>query len=116
MAVPPVHSTLVIEQGTTWTRRWRITDPTNGTPRDLTEWTARAQVRAQITDAATLFEFEDDGITCDSDGYVTLAVTPVQSAAWTWRDGYFDVELVDPTGQVARIAQGAVRVSPEVTR
>lgn len=116
MASPPIHTTLVIEQGTTWTRRWRITDPATSTPRDLTEWTARAQIRAQIADSTPLFEFAGDGITCDSDGYVTLTVTPVQSSAWTWRDGVFDVELVDPTGRVTRISQGAVRVSAEVTR
>lgn len=116
MASPPIHTTLVIEQGTTWIRRWRITDPTSGTPRDLTEWVARAQIRERIAAAATLYEFTGDGIECDDDGYVTLTVTPAESSTWAWRDGVFDVELVDPTGRVARIAQGAVRVSAEVTR
>lgn len=116
MATPPVHTTLIVQQGTTWVRRWLITDPATGVPRDLTEWTARAQIRAYIADTTTLFEFTGSGITCDSNGYVTLTVTPGQSSAWAWRDGVYDLELVDPTGRVARIAQGAVRVSPEVTR
>jgi hypothetical protein len=114
MASPPVHATLVIYQGTTWEKRWRITDPVSGVPRDLSEWTARGQIRADHTEAETLYEWDD--IECDADGYVTIAVTPAESSAWAWRDAVYDIELVDPTGKVARIAQGAVRVSAEVTR
>jgi hypothetical protein len=117
MATPPINATLLIHQGTTWRKRWRITDPDTGTPRDLTEWSARAQVRADHSaDSVVLAEWLDDTVTCDADGYVTITVSPAVSSAWTWRDGMYDVELVDPAGQVARIAQGAVRVSPEVTR
>jgi len=116
VATPPVRSTLIIDQGTTWQRRWRITDADSGLPRDLTGWTARAQVRAQTMAETTLFEWSPEGLTCDDDGYVTMTVTPTESSAWIWRDGMFDVELVDPTGRVTRIAQGRVRISPEITR
>lgn len=109
-----MNATLVIEQGTTWEKRWRITDPDSGLPRDLTEWSARGQIRADHSAADVLYEWTD--ITCDVDGYVTISVTPTESSAWAWRDGVYDVELVDPTGRVTRIAQGAVRVSAEVTR
>lgn len=116
MATPPIFSTLIIQQGTTWQRRWRITDPITGNPRDLAGWTARGQIRAYQSDVDTVFEWTPDDITCDAEGNVTVPVTPAQSSAWTWRDGYYDIELVDPSGRVARIAQGYVRVSPEVTR
>lgn len=116
MASPPINATLVIHQGTTWQKRWRITDPGTGTPRDLSEWTARGQIRADHSDAETLHEWTDGDITCDADGYVTVTVGPAVSSAWAWRDAVYDVELVDPAGLVARIAQGAVRVSAEVTR
>jgi hypothetical protein len=108
-----INATLVIPQGTTWQRRWRITDPETGTPRDLSEWTARGQIRAYTAAPNVLFEWS---IECDADGYVTVTVNPTDSTAWGWQDGAYDIELVDPTGRVARIAQGAVRVSPEVTR
>lgn len=116
MASPPVNATLVIPQGTTWVMRWRITDPDTGEPRDLTEWSARGQIRADHSAAATLHEWTGDAITCDENGDVTVTVTPAESSAWVWRDAVYDVELVDPTGRVARISQGAVRVSAEVTR
>lgn len=116
MATPPVHATLIIQQGTTWNRRWRITDPASGLPRDLTEWSARGHIRIHQSDVEPEFEWIGSGIECDADGYVTISVTPEQSSAWNWRDAYYDVELVDPAGQVVRIAQGFVRVSPEITR
>lgn len=116
MATPPVNATLVIHQGATWEKRWRITDPTAGTPRDLTGWTARGHIRADHASTATLYEWTGSAISCSADGYVTVTVVPAVSSAWTWRDAVYDVELVDPAGQVVRIAQGAVRVSAEVTR
>ena len=116
MATPPINATLVIHQGTTWEKRWRITDPTTGTPRDISEWAARGQIRADHSVATTLHEWTEDDVTCDEDGYVTIALTPAESSLWDWRDAVYDVELIDPTGKVARIAQGAVRVSAEVTR
>jgi len=114
VATPPINATLVIYQGTTWEKRWRVTDPGTGVPRDLSEWSARGQMRANHSDDTVLHEWTD--IDCDEDGYVTIAVTPAESSAWTWRDAVYDIELIDPTGRVARIAQGAVRVSAEVTR
>ena len=116
MAVPPIFSTLIIQQGTTWQRRWLITDPDSDAPRDLSGWTARGQIRIHQADVGPVFEWQGSGITCDEDGYVTVSVTPDQSSTWNWRDGYYDIELVDPSDQVVRIAQGYVRVSPEVTR
>ena len=116
MASPPINATLVIPQGTTWEKRWHITDPETGVSRDLSEWSARGQIRADHSASVVLYEWTGDAITCDVDGDVTITVTPAESSAWAWRDGVYDVELVDPTGRVVRIAQGAVRVSPEVTR
>lgn len=116
MVSPPVYETLIIRQGATFQRRWRITDPATGTPRDLTAWSARGHIRAHMSDVDTLFEWIGSGISCDADGYVTITVPPSTSTAWVWTYGVYDIELVDPGGRVARIAQGAVRVSPEVTR
>jgi hypothetical protein len=113
---PPIRETLIIPQGVTFSRRWRITDSVTGAPINLTGWSARGQIRAYITDVDTLFEFIGSGISVDASGYVTVSVTPEQSSAWDWRDGVYDIELIDLTGRVARIAQGAVRVSAEVTR
>lgn len=115
MATPPINATLVIPQGTTWERRWRITDPDTGVPRDLSAWSARGQVRADHADSVVLVDLSSN-LDCGADGYVTVTITPAQSSAWTWRDAVYDIELVDPAGKVARISQGAVRVSPEVTR
>jgi hypothetical protein len=114
MASPPVNATLVIPQGTTWIRRWRISDPDTGEPRDLTNWTARGSIRATVDAATVLYAFPN--IAPDPSGYITITVLPAESSTWVWRYGVYDIELVDPLGRVARVSQGAVRVSPEVTR
>lgn len=116
MASPPIYETLIVRQGATFEQRWRITDPATGDPRDLSDWSARGHIRAYPSDVDTLHEWIGSNINCDESGYVTITITPEVSTAWEWTDGVYDIELIDPIGRVARIAQGAVRVSPEVTR
>ncbi|MFI6634264.1 hypothetical protein ACIBI7_35745 [Nonomuraea fuscirosea] len=45
-----------------------------------------------------------------------LHIPGATSAAWTWRVGVYDLELVDVGGRPLRLLQGAVRVTGEVTR
>jgi hypothetical protein len=46
-----------------------------------------------------------------------IAVSPDESTDWKWRDAYYDVEITHPSGAPRiRIAEGKVRVRPEVTR
>lgn len=103
---------LCIPQGTTWAHSWAVTGV------DLTgAWTAHSQVRERASAEAVLHEFTATVTDQSADGaVVTLSVTPVESSAWTWRGGVFDVELHGPDGTVYRIAAGSVRVDPEVTR
>ncbi len=111
-----VRTRLLIEQGTTWAISWPILDAA-GEPMDLTGWTVRAQIRESVTAAEVLHEFTTaKGNATVEQSYVTLSVAPSESSAWPWRNAVYDVELTDPTGRVARIAEGAVTVSPEVTR
>lgn len=107
---------LVIQQGTTWAISWPITDE-QGSPLDVTGYTVRSQVRPAKDADEVLHEFSTElGNAVAEQNAVTLSVPPATSSAWTWRSGVYDVEVVDPQGRVARIAEGTVTVSPEVTR
>jgi hypothetical protein len=107
---------IVIVQGTTWSIAWPILD-TNGAPMDMTGWSVRSQIRADVDAPTALYEWSTVvGNASVTDNRVTLTVRPTESAAWTWDSGVYDVELTDLLGRVARIASGAVVVSPEVTR
>ncbi len=111
-----VNTRLVIQQGTSWAISWPITDE-SGEPLDLSGFTVRAQVRASKEAGDVLHEFSTEaGNAAAEQSSVTLSLSPAVSSAWSWRNGVYDVELTDPSGRVARIAEGSVVVSPEVTR
>lgn len=111
-----VNTRLVIQQGTSWAISWPITDE-HGDPLDLAGFTVACQIRPSKDSGEVLHEFTPEaGTATVSQSYVTLAVDPAVSSTWSWRGGVYDVELTDPSGRVARIAEGTVVVSPEVTR
>lgn len=119
---------LVIPQGKTW----RVAFPIVGTF-NPEGWGVRSQVRARVSSDEVLHEwnavegtagFETipaaqltaAGHPTDVDQLaVVLHVAPSVSAAWEWRQGYYDIEVSNGT-DVLLVASGQVTVSPEITR
>lgn len=93
----------------------------DGTPIDLTGFSARMQVRETVAATAVLL-----GLTSDTDGGIEFTdrpagkfrihLTAAQTAAMTWTRGVYDVELVSSGGEVTRLLLGDIKVSREVTR
>lgn len=102
---------LMIDQGADFVVSIPILDP-DGAPQSLVGWTARGQVRQTHGGAVVLHDLEP----VSSAATVTVTVDAASSAAWDWRVGVYDIELVDPSEKVIRLVQGRVIVSPEVTR
>lgn len=116
---------LLVEQGATYERKfvWTTLNPTNSrlppTPVNLTGYTGRLQIRANVKSETVLHEAttENGGISIDAaKGEVTLTIPAASSAAWSWDKGVYDLELVSSSGAVKRFIEGSVQVSPEVTR
>ncbi|MEU0568112.1 hypothetical protein ABZ297_22385 [Nonomuraea sp. NPDC005983] len=111
---------LLIEQGTDYDRVLTVRSQASGhPPLDLTGCTVRAHVRAHHgADAPLLYDLATGGlaITDAAAGKVALHIPGETSAAWTWRIGVSDLELVDAGGRPLRLLAGAVRVTGEVTR
>jgi len=109
---------LYILQGTTYLHDFIYKDADTDEVIDLTNYTARMQIRETQPSAATLYEgTTDDDITIDgAAGKVSLEIPAATTAAWTWVRGSYDLEVVSAAGRVFRIAEGTVRVKPEVTR
>ncbi|MFD9948826.1 hypothetical protein ACFWYW_46755 [Nonomuraea sp. NPDC059023] len=114
------HYDLLIEQGTHYERLLRLTSRESGAALDLTGCVLRAQVRVRHSAPDVLYELTQANgrlvITDAAAGLAQLTIPAADSAAWPWRAGVYDVELVDAGGRPVRLMKGAVIVSPEVTR
>jgi hypothetical protein len=109
--------TLRIPQGTTHRRTWPAYTGAGVRITDWSGWTGRGQVRATADAPAVLHEWTtaDETLLLDEHG-VTLLTRPEDSLPWSWRDGFFDIEMTDPEGAIARYPIDRVVVVPAVTR
>lgn len=108
---------LTVEQGATWWQSFLLN--IDGEPALTTGWTARAQARYSVSHPETLHEWSTElgNIVIDPDTHqLTMSVGPADSSAWTWRSAHYDLEVTSPDGDVIRMLEGRIRVSPEVTR
>lgn len=107
-----------IEQGATLLKPivWK---DSNGTPVNLTGYTAKMQVRRNAADPTVLLELSNTNgrlsITPGT-GTVTLIFSAATTAAITWTRGKYDLELTSADGTVTRLIEGEITVSKEITR
>jgi hypothetical protein len=114
----PAKLKLTIYQGATFRKRLMWVTA-SGTPIDLTGCTARMQAREDYASPLPLLELttENGGITLGgAAGTIDLLSSDEDTAAMAWSGGVFDIEIAHPNGDVTRLAQGGISVSPEVTR
>jgi len=105
---------IIIDQGSTFSQK--ITVKEDGAVKDLTGYSARAQMRPTRT-STTLTATFSCTIATPSTGVILMELTPAQSAAITEGRYYYDLEVYT-SGEVivSRLLQGEVTVTPEVTR
>ena len=114
---------ILCEQGSTFTRVIAIEEPTiedpeTYTPYNLTDHTARMQVRRTIESTNLIIELttENGRISLDElGGVITLVITAEDTAELT-SSGVYDLEIIDNNGVVSRVIQGTFTLSKEVTR
>lgn len=110
---------LTIKQGATFRRGLKWKTGTPAAPVDLTGYTARMQIREEVTSADVLATLttENGGITLGgAAGTIVLYLSPVATAAFDWESGVYDIEMIAPNTDVIRLVEGGIVVSPEVTR
>lgn len=143
MSVIPARFAINILQGSTFDETYvfylaRASENDPLVPLDITGWSARMKIRRDH-DGPEIISLESgvaappaaDGIQVgNSDGTVRVYIRDETTAAmlptqWTKRGvapadvrylGVWDLELVNPAGEVFREVQGEVRFSREVTR
>lgn len=114
---------IALDQGATFRRGyvWKSTDENgaNPVPNDLTGYAARMQIRPS-KDSSTVFHTlttENGGITLGgAAGTVDLMIPDDVTALFRSTRAVYDLELVSATGDVMRLVEGGIKISPEVTR
>ncbi len=126
--MPAAKRNLTIEQGATWRESFALLQPAPvGTPIadllpiDITGYSARMQIRPDYASATVLAELTpaNAGISITpATGKIDLYISAADTAALTFTDtaAVYDLELIEPGGDVIRLLKGSVTLSPEVTK
>ena len=115
MAIAGIYN-ITMDQGAQWTLQVQY-DNNNGTPFDLTGYTARMQVRPKFgaDNAVLTLSSPSSGIVITPlTGVLNLTATTVQTAAIPGGFYVYDLEI-DSGGIVTRLMQGSVTVRDQVT-
>lgn len=108
---------VVVTKGSTF--RLNLVLKSGLTPMDLTGFKARSQMREEYEspDAFLTFNSDDSTILLGGvDGTVKLIASDVNTAAITAESGVWDLELIDPLGEVQQFLYGKVTIRQEATR
>jgi hypothetical protein len=119
----PVYNT-TIERGSTFQLTVTYKDA-SGDVVNLTGWTYRMQVRESQSASSTVLTSEGGSATIAisstnaATGVLVFSVTPTNTTAIspsTLTTAYYDIEIQKTsTGEVRRILQGKLSISPEIT-
>lgn len=107
---------ITVYQGDTFNLLFTI--DTDGTPWNLTGYTAKMQVRPFVESTTTILDLQSPaGITLGTtSGTVSVNVSAAGMAAATAGRHVYDLELTSGGGVKTKILKGAFIILPEVTR
>ena len=119
----PQTRNLTMWQGSTWRANIQWDADENGTPKDLTDYVFRMQVRKKWADEDTLGAYVDidsetkGGITLNEQGGNVSIIIDGDVIALMPKGGYvYDIEYEDAQGAPDKLYRGQVTVNPEATR
>ncbi len=119
MPIAAQVSTLVIERGADFTKRytWKAGSPAVAV--DISNWTARMQIKDKKGGASLIDLTEGNGrlINGGAAGTIDLALDEAATLSLTFKgEAFFDLELEEnTTGFVRRLVEGRAVLSDEVT-
>ena len=103
-----------LEQGSTFNRE--ITVQENSQALNLTGYSARMQMRSTHDSSTIALTFTTTIASPATQGKINLIATATQTAAVEEAIYVYDLEIESSAGNVTRILEGQVTVTPEVTR
>lgn len=113
----PGRYNLTIVQGATYRKRLRVKEKSTGDYYDFTGYSARAHLRPETgsDDLFVQLTTANGGLTLDDEGHIDLYIHHEVTATID-SEGAWDLELVEPSGDIVRLLKGTIRLDPEVTR
>ena len=107
---------LKINQGATL--RIPFSWKSNGTAINLTGFTARMQIRKNVSSSAVIHELttENGGIILGNNGTFLIYIPSSITEKFNFTTAVYDLEFVTLQGDVIRLLEGVVQLSLEVTR
>lgn len=116
----PYKRKIEIWQGKTKVIVIRVRVDANGAPMDLTDFSARMQVRPDYTSETVTLDLTsevDGGIqVSEAEGKVTITITADQAAEIAAGNYKYDLEIYNDSGYVFCPIYGIFKVHPEVTK
>lgn len=103
---------ITLDQGSTFTLQITLQQPA-GTPINLSGYTIRSQIRKSYT--GSLIEEFTCAIVTAASGIFQMALTAEETKLLTEAEYVYDVEI-SISGNVTRVLEGTIYVSPEVTQ
>ena len=86
----------------------------DGLPLNLTSYTVKSQIRKSYA-SATAYDF-NASIYSTTGGKVRITLSAAQSGAIKAGRYMYDIEITSPAGEKARVSEGIVIVTPEITK
>lgn len=108
-----VYSNLTIDQGTTFSALIDVTD-SEGSILNLTGYTVAGQMRKTYS-SSTYTEFTAS-VTNAGTGTIQIGLTATQTNALKAGRYVYDVEITSSTGEITRVIEGQIEITPGVTR
>jgi hypothetical protein len=105
---------IVIYQGATFRKTFKLRDATTGAVVPLTGYTSvAAQLReSEVDSSTTLATFT--GTVDAAQGEVTIELTPTDTTALTAKKGFYDVFVISPTDRIM-LVEGKAKINPRTT-
>lgn len=104
---------LYVDQGAFY-RTYVTVANTDGSPLDLTGFTAASQMRKSYQ-SSTAFNFTTS-ISNPTQGRVRVELSSDQSRVIPAGKYLYDIEVTSPTGERTRVVEGIVLINPEITK
>ena len=109
---------LIIEQGATFKQGFEYVNAA-GFPISIVGWDARMQIRQTKQDPLFILELTVSNGRISLGGLagtIDLTIPSSVTAALNFTQAVYDLELIDPIGDVIRLIEGKVILSYEVTK